>query len=62
MERDGSKEPVLYNGIRSGPSLPRRVLPLGVFPQRPCHRGILYGFPQGTMYAADSKEEKWAVG
>ena len=39
MERDGSKEPVPYNGIGSGPSLPRRVLPLGLFPQRPCHRG-----------------------
>ena len=25
------------------PNLPQRVLPLGVFPQRPCHRGILYG-------------------
>ena len=42
-ERDSSKEPVPYNGIGSGPSLPRTVLPLGVFPQRPCHRGILYG-------------------
>ena len=42
-ERDGSKEPVPHNGIGSGPSLPRRVLPLGLFPQRPCHRGILCG-------------------
>ena len=42
-ELDGSKEPVPYNGIRSGPNLPRRVLPLGVFPQRSCHRGILCG-------------------
>ncbi len=25
------------------PNLPRRVLPLGLFPQRSCHRGILYG-------------------
>ncbi len=31
------------NGIGSGPSLPRTVLPFGVFPQRPCHRGILCG-------------------
>ena len=44
-ELGGSQEPVPYNGIRSGPSLPRRVLPLGLFPQRPCHRGILYGEP-----------------
>ena len=43
MERDGSREPVPYNGIGSGPNLPRRVLPLGLFPQRPCYRGILYG-------------------
>ena len=42
-ELDGSKEPVPYNGIHSGPSLPRTVLPLGLFPQRPCHRGILCG-------------------
>ena len=39
----GSQEPMPYNGIRFGPSLPRRVLPLGLFPQRPCHRGILCG-------------------
>ena len=42
-EWDGSKEPVPYNGIGSGPILPRTVLPLGLFPQRPCHRGILCG-------------------
>ena len=40
MERDGSKEPVPYNGIGSGPSLPRRVLPLGLFPQRPATGGV----------------------
>ena len=33
MERDGSKEPVPYTGILSGPSLPRTVLPLGLFPK-----------------------------
>ena len=38
-ELDGSKEPVPYNGIHSGPNLPRTVLPLGLFPQRSCHRG-----------------------
>ncbi len=38
-------KPVPYSGIRSGPSHPRRVLPLGVFPQRPCHRGTLHGEP-----------------
>ena len=42
-EPDGSRKPVPYNGIHSGPNLPRRVLPLGLFPQRSCHRGILCG-------------------
>ena len=42
-ELGGFKEPVPDNGILSGPGLPRRVLPLGLFPQRPCHRGILCG-------------------
>ena len=32
MERDGSKEPVPYNGIGSGPSLPRRVFAPWVVP------------------------------
>ena len=39
-------EPVPYSGMRSGPSLPRTVLPLGLFPQRPCHRGTLHAAPR----------------
>ncbi len=56
------KKPVPYSGIRSGPSHPRRVLPLGVFPQRPCHRGTLHGEPPVLMCAAGSEKEKRAGG
>ncbi len=51
-----------HNGIRSDPSLPRTVLPLEVFPQRPCHRGFSMVSPQYIRYAAGSKEEKRAGG
>ncbi len=47
-EPDGSKEPVPYNGMRSGPNLPRVDAGLGQCSQTLLPRGFLYGFPQST--------------
>ena len=62
MERDGSKEPVPYNGSRSGPSLPRRVVGLGMF-SKPLPQGdSLWLAPSTDVMRQAPKEEKRAGG
>ncbi len=61
-ELGGSKEPVPYSGILFGPSHPRRVLPLGVFPQRPCHRGTLHGEPPIPTLCGRLREREAGLG
>ena len=47
-EPDGSREPVPYKGMRSGPNLPRVDAGLGNVPKPSCPGGSLYGFLQST--------------
>ena len=61
-EWDGSKEPVPYNGIGSGPSLPRMVVRLGEHPSAPLPQGDSLWLAPVQMYATGSKEEKRAGG
>ena len=51
-----------HNGIRSGSTLPRRVVGLGEHPPGAATGGFSVVSPQYKCYAAGSKEEKQAGG